>query len=413
MIKYFSKNNLLLGFSVIIKFAALGVSILIARWQNQYFEPELLKDFNVTLGYLAIILGFVNLGIPQIIYKLYTNETDQSKLSDIWTTFFVLRLLSYLLGLIAIFMTFSLSSINNLFLLVGVYTMQFILLADQSYRSVLDSRDKSYRFSATDMIGKVLIVATLYLVINFFDYEGFEINIFIYTSILVYLLMYVVDTAINYEYTKFSRFEIKILKNNVSSLWYLTIPGLFIVTGLDRIFLEYFNIDKFALVGYSNALRILDAAIIFPSILTPTLASRLKVTTLNATSFQKNRKMSKYLSALLLIGLLYAGAIGFFAPIIFEIVDPAKLYVNYSLQVIWFFCGYIFLYFFTFFNQQLNYIKHREKGEFKLNTITYFTFIALFILTIPSYGILGAAFTFFFGILVNLIIRIIVFKFDI
>ena len=117
ILQLFHKKNLLLGLSVVIKFTAIGVAVLIARWQNVYLDPQSLRDFNLTLAYLAIILGIVNFGVPQILYKLYTNETDQTKLNDIWSTFLVVRLLSFLVGVLVILVTFKLSRGDNLLLI--------------------------------------------------------------------------------------------------------------------------------------------------------------------------------------------------------------------------------------------------------------------------------------------------------
>jgi O-antigen/teichoic acid export membrane protein len=405
--KYLSKNNWLLVFSVIIKFASVAVSILIIRWQNIYFSPDLLKDFNITLGYLAIILGIVTLGIPQILYKLYTNELDQNKLNDIWTTFFVLRILSYFLGVIIIVITLSFSTVNNLFLVVGVFTMQFILLADQSYRSVVDTRDKSYTFSSTDLLGKILLVLILYFVAGPLGQASETLNLFIYGSIAVYLSMYIFDAIINYKYANFTTFKLEIIKQHLSSLWYLTLPGLFVVSGLDRVFLEYSNVDKFALIGYANALKITEAVLVVPAIIVPSIASRLKrfADTNNSTEIGKQNK--RYILVLGIIALSYSIAINVFSPFVLKFIDPNKLYIEYSLQIIPIFSLYIFLIFFNLFHQQINIFQHKEKTELKLHIFSNLIFLLVCVLFIPIIGIVGAAGAYFLSAFLNFLTRVI------
>lgn len=402
-----------MGVSVFVKFISIVVAILISRWENVYFNPDLLKDVKLTLAYLGIILGFINFGIPQIIYKLYTNESNQDKLNDIWTTFFIFRIISYFFGIFVILITFSFFRVNNLFMVLGLYSMQFILLTDQNYRSVVDSRDKSYMFSVTDLIGKILVTLSLYIGIQYFTTDLNILQLFIFSGIATYLLIYLLDSWVNRIYTKFTSFKWDILKDNFNALLYLTLPGLLIMGSLDRIFLDYFGANKFAFNGYSNALKVLEIAVIFPNIIIPTLTSRLKIQSDSLDKEQKADKLNRYILYLFVLGIFYALIVAFLSPYFFKLIDPKNLFSNYSLEVMWIFSIYLATIFLTTFHQYINYLHHKEILELKIHIFHYVLFVGLYVILIPKFGIVGASVTYLISSVINLTSRFYIFKFKI
>lgn len=410
LLSLFHKKNLLLGLSVIIKFLAIGVAILITRWQNIHLDPETLKNFNLTLAYLAIILGIVGFGIPQILYKIYTNETDQTKLNEVWSTFLVLRVISYFVGVTIILATFKLSRVDDLMMILGVFSAQFVLLSDQSFRSVVDSRDLSQRFSFTDLFGKLLLTSTLYLGVwlNFLGNSG--ISFFVFASIGVYLLVYVLDQAINLKLTGFVGFKTRVFRENLRPLIYLALPGFIFVNSLDRIFLEYVGVDKYELNGYSNAVKIFEVAGIFSSLIVPVIASRLKTRLKSYTTQEARLNFRRYIGYLAIIGVIYSLSIYLLSPVIFKILDPKALYSSYSLAVMPFFCLALLTGFVNFFYYNLNIFNHLEKRE----SIYYYSYSVIFALILfiftKNWGYVGSGLAFVCLTWGDLIFRTFVFK---
>lgn len=388
--KFLTKNNLLLAFSVIIKFGAILIAILINRWQNNYLKPEELKDFNLSLAYLAIILGIIDFGIPKIIFKYFTNHKKVDKLGNFWLTMLVLRGFTFFVGIIIIIISYKLSGITNLALVLSIFLAQFILLADQSFRSVVDSRDKSIKFSATDFFSKFLLTIILYLGIRYFSFNS-NLWFFVFIAIVIYFITYVSDYILNKKDIPAGKFDFQILKKNAKSLFYLALPGLIYVNTLDRIFLEMVGTDKFVFNGYSNAIKIYEVAYILPALVVPVLASRLKnkVKELNQKQIQANFR--KYLFYLLSLGIFYAGSIYIFSPLVFTILDPQKLYIKYSLQVIGILALAIIPIFISFFIYNWNIFNHREKQESYYYYLYVIILASLFWFFTNYWGFIGSA----------------------
>jgi O-antigen/teichoic acid export membrane protein len=318
----------------------------------------------------------------------------------------VIRLFTFLVGVLVILVTFKLSRVDNLLLILGVFTAQFILLADQSFRSVVDSRDLSQRFSLTDLIGKLLLTASLYIGVWLHLGNNQNLALYILASILIYLGVYFLDQVINHKFTHFTGFKLHILKENLKSLIYLALPGFIFVGSLDQIFLEYFGTDKFTFNGYANASKIFQTAAILPALIVPVIASRLKIKIKTFTSEQIKANSSRYLIYLGSIGFIYCGLIYLFSPLIFKILDPKDLYSRYSLVVMPWFCLALFTQFINFFYYNLNIFIHREKLESVYYYIYSICLLFSIFVCLKLFGYIGGGIAFAFISYLDLIVRL-------
>jgi hypothetical protein len=196
-------------------------------------------------------------------------------LSNFWTTTVALRLASYLVGLILIFFTYRLSQTSDLISVIGIFTAQFILLADLAFRSIADSNNKSWQFSVTDLLGKLILVGLMFVSVQFFrpSIIGFAA-----ISILAYSISLLADAFWQRKNYSWGKFDLNIIKVEIGAIGFLTLAD--IINGLysktDLLFLRYFNFDLFQVASYSNAYKLFEIATIIPGLTMPVLASILR-----------------------------------------------------------------------------------------------------------------------------------------
>ncbi len=390
ILKLINKNNILLGLSVLIKFSSIFISILIVRWLNTNFEPRLLDQYNTAvLSYLAIILSVVNLGIPEFLHKEFTKIDDKEYLNNLWTTINILRFATYIVGLIVIVVTYRISKVENLFMILGIYSSQFILLADQNFRSVTDANDKSIRFSLTDLTGKVILTFLLYLSV-FLNFKVDILNYFIFVSIGAYLTTYILDFYINRNIVSWSKFDWSVISKNKKALFFLAVSGLISTSSWDIIFLQYNHTNSYLINGYSNALKLFTTAMVLPGIIVPVLSSRYK----RKKDLLKNNDrnlLKRYLIYLLTISSLFSIFLFLSSTLIFKVIDPKNLYSDVSIDAFHIFNLSLCFSFISMFLRYVNVFENNEKFEIYNQLSNAIIFLILFALLIPIYGITGAA----------------------
>lgn len=272
-----------------LKFAAIGLGIFIVRFQNTSLPKTELAELTKINAYTISILGFVTLGIPQIIQKFYTHnyhdfQNKKQEFAEFWTSFLIFRILSYFFAILIILTSFGLSGSNNLFAIIGLFSAQFIILADISFRSVADSVGKSWQFSFSDFFGKGVLVLGL-LIVTGGQFLANTIQIsnfswFIILSILAYFAAFCVDFIWQKKLTPLTFISFKVFsqvwETNRSEIIFLGISSfltsLFLRT--DILILDYFKPNSDSLVGYSNSYRLFEIASVVPSLIVPVLASR-------------------------------------------------------------------------------------------------------------------------------------------
>jgi O-antigen/teichoic acid export membrane protein len=431
-----------------IKFLAIACGIFITRWQVGNFTTEDFANYGLILSYNSIVLMAVSWGLPQIIQKVFTNKSELTvilseaknpvnvdrdfnkechpeldsgskmfvvgentsslhaapfeksgishnssssnisdfNLSNFWTTTIVLRLVSYLAGLVIIFFTYRLSQTSDLIAVIGIFTAQFILLADLAFRSIADSNNKSWQFSVTDLLGKLILVGLMYASVKFFTPSilGFAV-----ISILAYSLSLLVDAFWQRQNYSWGKFDLNIIKVELGAIGFLTLAD--IINGLysktDLLFLRYFNFDLFQVASYSNAYKLFEIATIIPGLTMPVLASVLRKK-LNNHEINK-KSLIKYYGIVIGVGVLTTFAVNIFAQIGIWLIDPNGKYD--SLNLLRILSLILIVLFPTLLSSDLLNVSGLEKKQFWSKLWTAGLALILYIVLIPMFGSVGAA----------------------
>lgn len=177
-------------------------------------------------------MGLVNLGLPLIIQKFYTNDktNDNTKIADFWTTITGLRLLTFIPAFLAILFSWTLSGTSQLSYIIAIFAFQFILLADQNYLAVYSSRGQTWKSSITDFCGKILLIGLLiaYPLVSGLIGVSNPLTYFILVSFIGYITIISSDFVWLKKYTPLGKFRLSILKKHKSSIFYLALSGLLI-----------------------------------------------------------------------------------------------------------------------------------------------------------------------------------------
>jgi O-antigen/teichoic acid export membrane protein len=428
-----------------IKFLAIACGILITRWQVSNFTTEDFANYGLILSYNSIILMAVSWGLPQIIQKVFTNKvvnydnavdgklplakglaaqadwgykgdaahngdaeaasTEVSHLSNagtgsfaslkmtvglslpnFWTTTVALRLASYLVGLVLIFFTYKLSQTSDLVAIVGIFTAQFILLADLAFRSIADSNNKSWQFSVTDLLSKLILVGLMYVSVQFFKPD---ILVFAGISILAYFISLIIDGFWQRKNYKWGKFDLNIIKVELGAIGFLTLAD--IINGLysktDLLFLRYFNFDLFQVASYSNAYKLFEIATIIPGLTMPVLASILRKKLNNHEITKKS--LIKYYGIAIGVGVLTTLAVNIFAQLGIWLIDPNGKYD--SLNLLRILSLILIVLFPTLLSSDLLNVSGLEKKQFWSKLWTAGLALVLYIVLIPMFGSVGAA----------------------
>jgi O-antigen/teichoic acid export membrane protein len=370
-----------------IKFLAIACGIFVTRWQVSNFSTVDFANYSLILAYNSIVLMAVSWGLPQIVQKVFTNRENSSfNLSNFWTTTIILRFISYLVGLLIIFLTYKLSQTTDLFAIIGIFTAQFILLADLAFRSIADSNNKSWQFSVTDLIGKLLLVGLMY-----FTAQILQPNIinFAIISIIAYAISLLIDTFWQRQNYSWGKFDLNIIKVELGAIGFLTLAD--IINGLysktDLLFLRYFNFDLIQVASYSNAYKLFEIATIIPGLTMPVLASILRKKLNNKEITKKT--LIKYYSITFGVGILTTLAVNLFAQIGIWLIDPFGKYD--SLNLLRILSLILIVLFPALLSSDLLNVSGLEKKQFWSKLWTAILAIILYLVLIPTLGGVGAA----------------------
>jgi O-antigen/teichoic acid export membrane protein len=312
--------------------------------------------------------------------------SNSFSLSNFWTTTLALRLASYIVGLIIIFFTYRLSQTSDLISIIGIFTAQFILLADLAFRSIADSNNKSWQFSVTDLVGKLILVCLMYVSVQFFrpSIIGFAL-----ISILAYLISLLIDGFWQRKNYSWGKFDLNIIKVELGAIGFLTLAD--IINGLysktDLLFLRYFNFDLFQVASYANAYKLFEIATIIPGLTMPVLASMLRKK-LNSGEITK-KTLIKYYGITLGVGALTTIAVNIFAQTGIWLIDPTGKYE--SLNLLRILSLILIVLFPTLLSSDLLNVSGLEKKQFWSKFYTAGLALVLYIVLIPMYGGVGAA----------------------
>jgi O-antigen/teichoic acid export membrane protein len=398
------KLGINLVIQLIIKFIAVLLAVFTTRWLISNVSSSELAEYNVGLAFVSVVVSIIHGGIPNVIQKYYTNNHNIDEIGHFWSTFALIRFISYFAGIILIFLGYKVSGVTNIGLLLSIYTIMWLLIADLSYRSICDALAKTWQFNLTDVLARLLIL----LALIGYGYSGLTLysplSYFIFVSGIAYLCGLVADAIWQRKNAIWRVPQMGILKIHLRSMTYLWISAvtvaLFLTT--DKLFLRYFNYSDEVINGYSNAYKVFETAGIIPGIIMPTIASMVK----KRLDVGMQTKVSRYFqtkwnitqsTSIVYEWLLYTSVLGILtflvmlviSPIFINIIDPTLKY-PLAMNVLPFLTVPILLLFFIHFFLLLTIFMDGEKYELIGTSIILCVTVLLYFVLIPPFGIYGA-----------------------
>jgi O-antigen/teichoic acid export membrane protein len=400
-----------LVFSTIIKLLAIGLGLYISRWQNKFFSPDDLKNYNLIIVYNSIVFGILGLGIANLVYKFYTNENDKLKQKEFWTTILLFQIVLYFLGVILVFIIYYFSNIFNFYLLLTIFTAQYILLIDSNFKSIGDTLNRNWIFNISEFFAKALVMFIL-----FFWSKELGINsllYFAYTILAIYFLEFLFDWFTQREYTQLSVPSFSLIKDNKRFFFFMGLSNFFnsISSTTDKWFLNFFGYNSYVINGYSNTFKLAEIILVPFSIAIPVFASwakksidkgessklLLKYVDLNLpfSSYLRNRRSS---TLILIEWLLICTFAGIIISLIFLVlarfglilIDSDRVYYEWSAEIIPLFAYAILPIGVIGFMSNMTIIFEKDNYEFYTYIIFAFSAILLYIILIPPFGHYGA-----------------------
>jgi O-antigen/teichoic acid export membrane protein len=371
-----------------IKFLAIACGIFITRWLNNNLSIEENADYAVIISFNSTILLMMTFGLPTLTQKFYTNIEGKKTLANFWTTAAWVRIFTFILSLAIIVLTYRLIGIKDLFITIGIFTAQFILLSDQVYRSICDAGNRSWQFSTTDLIGKILLVAGLY---GSFVLFKPSLWVFAILSILAYTICISLDAYWQKNDTTWGKFDLKIIKAELGAIGFLSLSD--IINGLysktDILFLKQNTINNIDLVSYSNGYKLFEIATIISGLTMPVLGSHL-IKKMNINKSTRS-EFPKYYLLVTLAGIAIGLATFILSDLATWIIDPNNTFVQ-TQNILKLLSVVIIILFPTMLSNDLLNLSGLEKKQFWSKIVTGVVAIISYILLIPTFGIWGAGY---------------------
>lgn len=408
--KIISNKKLLLSYSssLVIKFSALIFSIFTTRWVIQNFTGSEYESYNYIISYTQIILQIIDLGIPILLHKYFTNTQNISKLQNVYTSFARLRLFSYFFAIILIILSYPLSRSDNLIWVIGIFTGQFVILSDTGLRSIFDSKNISWKFSLTDLISKILLTLLIFPLLTLWPESLPPVYIFLLAGIISYTTSYCIDLFLLRKYTFGGRFDEKIILNEISTIKYLAISTIIVAffLNVDKLYLGYFNWGEKVVGGYSVAYKLFELVGIVPALLLPPISSLLKnkLDNLKNDYINQTKIFQEFVVFTVFSGVVLFIFLRFGSQFVVKLLDSENKY-PLALDAINILAFAIIPMIPMLLIRSLTIFYGKEKYE--LISVIALLFIAngFYFLLIPKYGLVGASLATVLSYFVDLIIK--------
>ncbi|GAB4145825.1 MAG: hypothetical protein OHK0017_05840 [Patescibacteria group bacterium] len=393
---------------LVIKLAATALGLYTTRWLNfNLDEQEVGLYYYGTIAYVGIVLAVLDLGLPKIVQKFYTNFNQPSETGRFWTTISMIRLLTYFIGVALILFTYRLSGHEDINLILFVYSLQFVLVADLNYRSICDALGHSWQFSLTDFGNRVIIVGGLffsqYLRPGWLGYLEYLLTI----TFIAYIIGFTIDTFWQRKYTPYSKFDFKILKQQAKPMTLLG-ASVFLaqIYMLSRqiILNNFFSAEEYGsmLGAFGNADKVFIIAAIIPGLTMPMYASKIK----RRLSLEQENTISRKLRSRfklglrssiilessilsLILGIVIAAGVFLFSPWLIQLIDAQNKF-PLTLDAVRIFAVAMIPFALVFFMAHLQIFMGGEKYEFLGTLLLAILGLPLYFWVIPKYGIYGA-----------------------
>jgi O-antigen/teichoic acid export membrane protein len=389
---FLSKISLTIG----LKFSSIALGILTYRWINQYFTSKEFAELNVMMSYITVIMGIIHLGIPTLIQKHYTNSKTNSLKYQKWTQLNLVRFFSFFFGFLILFLFQFIFNLSNFELLFILFCTQFTLVVDLSYRSVLDVYNQSWKYSLTDLFGKVLLISSLYIITNTnsITISTSILSIYLIFNLISVLIPFLIDFFWHFKKTQFKIESIGDVKSEFKPMMILglstLLAGTFMTT--DKLFLRNFGFGDNIINSYSNAYKLFELSLVIPGLSMPIIASKLmfKIEKLG-NNIERIKFLSRTLKLVSAIGSIVGLIFYLLSPYILRIIDPYNLYTKNSILYLIYLAVSLTC---AFGSQLISYLSifyGKEKYELIIYILHTIIGLSLYYILISKLGGVGAA----------------------
>ncbi len=325
-----------------VKLLATALGLYTTSWLIAETTTAEYAEYSVVLSYVTIIQGMIVLGLPRLIQKFYTNNQDESLVANFWTTFVFFRIASYFLGLVLILATFYLSTSTNLTLILSLFTIQFLILIDEAFRAICDSKGRTWQYSLTDFAERsTFVVALVIFSVTTLSNSINPLVYFIFVAFITRMLMILADAYWQRRFIRWGKLDWQVILSNTNAIKYLAISGVMVslFSQTKQIILSWYGASDIVLGTFFNANRLFTVAMIVPGMTIPMISSLAKKNITRGKGYSlANWLKSKFnLSSSLSItfefvviiqifSLLLALAIIILAPLGLYLIDPEGKY---------------------------------------------------------------------------------------
>jgi O-antigen/teichoic acid export membrane protein len=388
------KKIIKLVFGVSIKVVSLLVGLYSMRWLNTNLNAGELKSFFISLFFTGSFLSISTLGMNNIVQRqIISKSQDLNKFNSLWVNSFVTQTIVSFIGIAVMVVISFYNPVLPLLPFLLIYIAQFFLAIDGNLKVIADFNNKTWSFTMTDLISKVLIVTALILYSTFnLKYDNIVIYglIILFCAILQFALdLYFQRKSINWVKPNFN--DLIQYKSEMIQFTIITLI-LTISNNSDRWFLSFYKFSDSVINGYVNVYSLYLNVTLLESFILPVLYYNMVKDKDMTKGFGNLNKKNKWL--LLIFLMSFVSAIGFKigTGFLLPIVDKESKYLNYSYEIVDILSLILLLNSSSFLMTQLIILKNKVKLE-TISTIIFTIVILIsYIILIPKYGHIGAAY---------------------
>lgn len=391
-----SGRKLLESFAVniLLKVAAMILGLYQLFWITGQTSVEQLATYNISAAYLFTIVMFTGFGIYAILQKELTNSRDTEYSGRLWTTFFWLRIVTVVLGLGVSLIIPTIDSNIPTILIALMFVQSAITLIDYNYFAVYAAKADVWKYSLTDLCGKIPAALALFAYTQGFQPISNPVLYFVITQILGGVITLGVDYLWNRGRVVWGRFDFDLLKKLFPNLLLIAISWLIIgfYQNNQAVYLNRFGVSDQQLNGFVQAFLVVQQAMLAVGVINTQIASSIKKaadstpsTSLKLTNFWKY--MSVYTGVLILtyIALVLLG------PLLLKVVDSQAKYLGSSIALLPILGLYLIPNCLSGMLTYLNVFYHQEKLQLGAVFIQLILTVVGMFVFIPMYGIAGAS----------------------
>lgn len=390
--------------------ATLVLGLLTSKWLITFLSPGQYREYSLITDFLTgWIIAIITFGIPQFIYRFYSNSDldklnlkTSEKFTQYWSTMMFLRGISFLVGIFLMFVGLYFLKIDNFTAAILVFTAQFIMIADQSFRSITDATGRSHLYGITDFVAKFLIVFLLYF-ISYLMKITVDLAFLGIILIIGNLFSFILDSIFNFKFFGFGKINFTILKESFPSIFQFTLISLlsFLYIASFPATLNYFQVDNIEYGSFVNAyFRIFFAVTTFATILIPNVATAFKKSLETKNKTQLYRSVQKLLFIILgsYLICIFAG------PVIIYLIDSGTKYY-FTFNYLLYLTPVMGIYVLNYFIFSVTTLFHKEKNDLLIVILLLFFSILLQFILIPTFGAFGAVLVFNITMVLDFILK--------